>query len=151
MKLLFSAVLIFISCNELFAQDTLADVPLFGKVTVTKDSRIDILSTKMGDYNQSISLRKTRTARGYRLMLLSTNNRSEALSLRSSLIQQYPDHKVYMIFQTPFIKIKFGNYVDKKDAEDMRKQLLKSGLITGNIYLLSETVEVKPEKIEEDL
>ena len=150
MELLFAAVLLFISGNDLFAQDSLADVPLFGKVTVSKDSRIDVLATKMGEYNQSISLRKSRTAKGYRLMLLSTNNRSEALKLRSSLIQQYPDQKVYMIFQSPFIKIKFGDYVEKKDAEDMRKQLLKSGLVAGNIYLLSETVEVKPEKIEEE-
>ena len=150
MKLLFAVVLIFISGNCLYAQDSIPEAPLFGKVTVEKDNRIDVLATKMAEYNQSLLLRKTRTARGFRLMLLSTNNRSEALNLRSSLIQKYPDQKVYMIFQSPFIKIKFGDYVEKKDAEDMRKVLLKSGLISGNIYLIPETVEVKPEKIEEE-
>lgn len=127
-----------------------SDTNVFGNVTVEKDNRIDVLASKMGDYNQSLSLRKARTGPGYRLMLLSTNNRNEALKLRTALIQQYPEHKVYMVFKSPFLKIKFGDFVEKKDAEDMRKQLLKSGLITGNIYLVSETIEIKPEKIEEE-
>lgn len=127
-----------------------SDTNVFGNVTVEKDNRIDVLASKMGEYNQSLSLRKARTGPGYRLMLLSTNNRNEALKLRTALIQQYPEHKVYMVFKSPFLKIKFGDFVEKKDAEDMRKQLLKSGLITGNIYLVSETIEIKPEKIEEE-
>lgn len=127
-----------------------SDTNVFGNVTVEKDNRIDVLASKMGVYNQSLSLRKARTGPGYRLMLLSTNNRNEALKLRTALIQQYPEHKVYMVFKSPFLKIKFGDFVEKKDAEDMRKQLLKSGLITGNIYLVSETIEIKPEKIEEE-
>ena len=149
MKLLQLFIFVFLSGN-VFAQDSIPETPLFGKVTVEKDSRLDVLVTKLEEYNQSLLLRKTRTAKGFRLMLLSTNDRAKALNLRSSLIQLYPDQKVYMIFQSPFIKIKFGDYVEKKDADDMRKQLLKSGLITGNIYIIPETVEVKPEKIEEE-
>ncbi|RYG45096.1 MAG: SPOR domain-containing protein [Chitinophagaceae bacterium] len=99
----------------------------------------------MAEYNEAVAAKKARAAKGYRLMLLTTNDRSQAMSVRSSLIQQFPDHKVYMIFQSPFIKLKFGNFVEKKEAEDVRKQILASGIITGNIYLIPETVEVRPE------
>lgn len=149
MRILFVVIFIFVS-GYTFAQDTLTDTPLFGKVTIENDSRLDVLETKMAEYNQSLLTRKTRTAQGYRLMLLSTSDRNQALNLRSSLIQQYPDQKVYMLFKSPFIKIKFGDYLEKKDADDMRKQLLKSGLVTGNIYIVPETIEVRPEKIEEE-
>ena len=79
-------------------------------------------------------------------MLLSTADRAQAMQLRSNLLQQYPDQKVYMVFVTPYIKIKFGNFTDKSEAEKMRKQLAKSKIVPGNIYLLPEMVEQRPDK-----
>lgn len=127
------------------AQTAHGDSLVRGVVTVSKDSRIDQLGRKMAEYNESLSL-KTKMVKGYRLMLLNTNDRTMAMQIRSQLLQQYPEHKVYMIFQSPYIKLKFGNFTDKQEAEKMRKQLLSSKLITGNIYLLPEMVEQKPEK-----
>lgn len=89
------------------------------------------------------------SARGYRLMVLSSNDRTLAMKLRSSLLQQYPEHKVYMVYQNPFIKLKMGNFVEKGEAENFKKQLIRQGLVPGNIYLLSEMVEIKPD-LEDD-
>ncbi|RYY48611.1 MAG: SPOR domain-containing protein [Chitinophagaceae bacterium] len=126
-----------------------ADTTTYGTVTVEKDRRIDILGEKMFAYN--VSLKKNiRSGRGYRLMLLSTNDRNAAMSLRAKLLQQYPEHKVYMAYQTPFIKLKMGNFVEKADAEKFKKLLLAQRLVTGNIYVLPETIEIKPEADEED-
>ena len=55
-----------------------------------------------------------------------------------------------MSYQMPNIKIKFGNFLEKDDADKVRKQILSSKLVTGNIYLLPETIEVKPPKEEKD-
>ena len=117
-----------------------------GTVTYTKDPRIDELGQKMSEFNEAIANSLARSAKGYRLMLLSTSDRSEALALRSRLIQLFPDQKVYMIFQSPYIKLKFGNYLDKNEAEKMKKHLNDSNIVTGNIYVVPETIEVKPEK-----
>ncbi|RYF86773.1 MAG: SPOR domain-containing protein [Chitinophagaceae bacterium] len=89
--------------------------------------------------------RKVTSARGYRLMVLSSNDRNLAMKLRSSLLQMYPQHKVYMVYQNPFIKLKMGNFVEKAEAENFKKQLIRQGVIPGNIYLLSEMVEIKPD------
>ncbi|HRO05039.1 MAG TPA: SPOR domain-containing protein [Ferruginibacter sp.] len=147
MKLSVAFILIsFLSGSATFAQTAIVDsTQKVNNVTVLKDPRLDELAHKMSEYNELMNLRKARTGKGYRLMVLTTSDRAQAMSVRTSLIQQFPDHKVYMIFQSPFIKLKFGNFVEKKDAEDVRKQLIKSGIITGNIYILPETIEVKPE------
>lgn len=151
MKLLLISIVFFFGVKTLAAQNTIVDTPLFGNVTVNKDPRLDMLGKKLAEYNEAVAAKKARAAKGYRLMLLSTSDRSRAMSVRSALIQQFPDHKVYMIFQSPFIKLKFGNFIDKKEAEAVRKQLLASGIISGNIYLIQETVEVKPEpRMEEE-
>ena len=126
-----------------------ADTTEYGTVTVNKDKRIDILGEKMLAYNVALA-KNIRSGKGYRLMLLSTNDRDVAMSLRSKLLQQYPEHKVYMAYQNPFIKIKMGNFVEKADAEKLKKQLLAQKLVTGNIYVLPETIEIKPEAEEEE-
>lgn len=115
------------------------------KATVIKDERISMLGTKMAEYNESLA-NKIQMVNGYRLMLLNTTDRAQALQVRSQLLQQYPDQKVYMAFLSPYIKLKLGNFLEKSEAEKFRKQLLASKIVTGNIYLLPEKVEQKPEK-----
>jgi hypothetical protein len=56
-----------------------------------------------------------------------------------------------MAYQTPFIKLKMGNFETREDAEDLKKQLLRQKITPGNIYIIPETIELKPEKEEEDL
>ncbi len=127
----------------------IADTTVYGTVTVNKDKRIDALGEKMYAYNVALA-KNIRSGKGYRLMLLSTNDRNAAMSLRSRLLQQYPEHKVYMAYQTPFIKIKMGNFVEKADAEKFKKLLMAQKLVPGNIYVLPETIEIKPEAEEDD-
>jgi hypothetical protein len=133
---------------EANAQTTTRDSFYNGNVTVFKDERIDILGQKMYEYNESLSY-KTRLGQGYRLMLISSSDRTKVMEIRTQLIQLYPEHKLYTIFQSPNLKLKFGNFTDKTDAEKMRKQILATGIISGNIYVVPEMVEIKPEKQKE--
>ena len=117
-------------------------------VVIQKDSRITALEKKLAEYNASVIYKSTRTARGYRLMLLNTSDRNAALALRSKLLQSFPEQNVYISFQSPYIKLKFGNFLDKAEATKYQKQIMSMGLVTGNIYVLPETIEVRPEKTD---
>ncbi len=143
-SILFSLLTLF--SIKAFAQTAANDTVPLGVVTVNKDPRIDILGRKMADYNSALAFANARTAKGFRLMVLSTSDREMAMKLRAQLLQQYPDQGVYMSFQSPYIKLKFGNFLEKADADKMRNELLKKKIINGNIYLLPETIEVKPDK-----
>lgn len=127
------------------------DSIILGTVQVIeKDPRIDVLGKKMADYNVSLANRPggIKMGRGYRLMVLSTADRNQAMSTRSRLLQSFPDHKVYMTFQSPYIKLKFGNFAEKSEAERYRKILDNAGIVNNNIYLVTELVEIKVEKVE---
>lgn len=134
-------ILLNLASLAIFAQDS----TILKRTSVTKDQRIDLLGKKMAEYNESLA-NKTQMVKGFRLMLLSTTDRNQAIELRSTLMQQYPEQKVYMIFLSPYIKIKFGNFIEKEDAEKMRKELAAAKIVTGNIYVVPEMVEQKPEK-----
>ncbi len=125
-----------------------ADTVTYANVTIQKDKRIDILGEKMYAYNAGLA-KNIRSGKGYRLMVLSSNDRNLAMQLRSKLLQQYPEHKVYMVYQNPFIKLKMGNFVDREEAENFKKQLLRQNMVPGNIYLIPENIELKPEINEE--
>jgi hypothetical protein len=147
MKKWFTLLMVLCFNSYLKAQIITIDTLNNGTVLLQKDSRIDILGQKMEDYNTSLA-KSVRSGKGFRLMLLTSNDRNMVMQTRSKLLQQYPEHKIYMIYQSPFIKLKMGNFVERTDAEKLKKQLLSQKIITGNIYILSETIEIKPEPSE---
>ena len=154
MKKIVFIYLIGILINKAAAQNNLNMVDSSrpaGKVTIIKDSRLDELAKIEAGFNDVIVAKSKTTAKGYRLMLLSTNDRTLAMKVRTQLLQRYPDQKVYMSFQPPYIKLKFGNFLDKGEAEDYRKEILQNKMVTSNIYLSAERIEVKPEKNNDNM
>ena len=113
------------------------------KVLIIKDFRLDILAAKQSELNTALLKNQARTTRGFRLMVLNTNDKEYAYKIRAELLQKFPEQKPYMWFSNPYIRIKFGNFRTKEEAESYRKQI--SNMLNGaNIYFLQETIEVDP-------
>lgn len=121
------------------------DTSVTGMVTIIKDSRLNELAKKELAFNEALAA-APKTARGYRLKLLSTNDRTLAMKLRTQLLQRFPEQKVYMSFQPPYIQLKFGNFLDKEEAENYKDEIIRYKLVTSNIYLVPETIEIKADK-----
>ena len=150
MKAVLFVLLVLLSFTT-YSQDTTKKAPVVnggGIVMVQKDPRLDILAKKEAEFNEA-NANGLKAGKGYRLMLLSTSDRNAAMSLRSQLLQRYPDQKVYMSFQPPYIKLKFGNFLEKEEADNFKKEIVKAKLVSSNIYVVPEIIEVKPEKLRE--
>jgi len=145
MKLFFCLVLGMFMLVQAHAQESPIDTANLGKVTVHKDPRLSILQAKELEFNTM----GTRLAKGYRLLVLKSNDRNYSMKVRALLLQNFPDQKVYMAFQAPFIKLKFGNFTEKAEAEKYRDMILRGKYVTNNIYVVPEVVEVKPDKNKE--
>ena len=140
MKLLLT-ISTFLICAALFAQTE-------GSVAVFKDPRIDILVKKQAEAND-LSTRNTfkrRTAKGYRLMVISTNIRNEAMAARSKILTSFPELKPYMWYQAPYYKVKAGNFTSRNEAQAYQKKM--ATYFSGNIFIMNDIVEVKPEEAE---
>ena len=126
------------------AQDSTV-VPVYsGKISVIRDPRLDILAKKELEFN-TLGLK---AAKGYRLLVMNSNDREKVMSVRAKLLQQFPDQKVYMTFQFPYIKLKFGNFVEKPEAERYRDLISKVHIVSTNVYVVPEVVEVKIDKLK---
>ena len=118
-------------------------------VIIHKDFRLDILAKKEAELNSSATKAAARTAMGYRLQVVSTNDRDQAMKIRTRLLQTFPDQKVYMLYQMPYVKLRFGNFTTKQEAELYKKQI--SRMLGGaSVYTISERIEIKPEKDSKD-
>ncbi len=120
--------------------------PIAG-VVLHKDSRIDALLKKQADINK-VAVVKTSSGKykGFRVMALNTNDRELAYKTKAQLLSRFPEYSVYMSYQTPFFKLKIGDFVKKEDAEDLRKQL--SMMIKQGIYIVPDVVILKPDDVE---
>jgi hypothetical protein len=144
MKSLIAVITLFISVN-VFAQDTTWRKPIdTPSVTIHKDARIDLLIKKQVQINEETSREARRIGKGYRLLVINTNKRDEAVEAKTKVYTFFPELKSYLIYQSPYFKLKVGNFKERKDAEEYRERLQK--YFPKGVFIMNDTIEVKPEK-----
>lgn len=116
-------------------------------VIVHKDARIGVLESKQSSINTATRKASARTARGYRLLVVNTNKRDEAIAAKTKVYQYYPELNAYLSYQTPYFKLKAGNFQTRAEAETYRKRM--APLFPKGVYIINDTIEIKGEKEEE--
>lgn len=113
-------------------------------IVVHKDPRIDLLVKKQIEINEVTTRNSRRSASGYRIQVISTNNRTKALEAKTKIYQRFPELKSYLMYQSPFFKLKVGNFLDRQEAESYLQDIIT--LFPSGVYVVRDVVEVKPEK-----
>lgn len=135
-----------------FAQNstdkTVATTTAAAGTVVHKDARIDALIKKKAAINKSTKKSLSRTMRGYRLMVLNTNSREEAIAAKTKLYNYYPDIKSYLQYQSPYFKLKAGNFQTRDEAEKYRKAM--ASMFPKGVFIIGDIIEVKGEKETEE-
>lgn len=116
-------------------------------IVVHKDPRIDLLVKKQIEINEFTTRNSRRSAQGFRIQVISTNNRTKALEAKTKIYQRFPELKTYLMYQSPFFKLKVGNFLDRQDAENFLQDIMQ--LFPTGVYVVRDIVEVKPEKSSE--
>ena len=119
-------------------------------VVVHKDPRLDLLVTKQAQINELTSRDARKTGKGFRLMIISTNSRDEAIAAKTTVYTYFPELKAYLWHQSPYYKVKAGNFKDRKEAETYQERL--NAYFPKGVFITNDVVEFKVEKSrEEDL
>lgn len=123
------------------AQDT-------SSVVVHKDPRMDVLLKKQGDANASVRKANARTARGYRLLVINTNKRDDAIAAKTRVYTNFPELKAYLVYQSPYFKLKVGNFKTREEAQQYQKSL--GYHFPKGVFIVNDTIEITPEKDGDD-
>jgi len=124
-----------------FSQQTAIDS---SSVVIHKDQRIDLLIKKQSEINEVTTRDARRVAKGFRLLVMNTNKRDEAISAKTRLYQYFPELKSYLIYQSPYYKLKAGNFKERKDADAYQKKL--SAFFPKGVFVMNDLIEVKPDE-----
>ena len=141
--------LVIASAHVAIAQTVTTPIPPpdTSTVIVHKDLRIDMLIKKQAQINEETARESRRTMRGYRLMVINTNKRDEAIAAKTKIYTYFPELKAYLLYQSPYFKLKAGNFKTRDEAEDYQKKL--NAFFPKGVFIISDIIEIKPEKAKE--
>jgi hypothetical protein len=112
-------ILVLLIWFNVFAQDTSGHRTTdTSAVIVHKDPRLDLLIKKQIEINEETSRDARRIGKGYRLLVINTNKRDDAVEAKTKVYNYFPELKSYLFYQAPYYKLKVGNFKEKKEAED---------------------------------
>lgn len=140
MKKLFFLATILLSLDGIAQVDT-------SSVIVHKDPRLDLLVKKQIQINEETSRDARRIGKGFRLLVINTSKRDEAIAAKSKVYSYFPELKAYLIYQSPYFKLKVGNFKERKEAEDYQLKLKK--YFPNGVFIMNDVIEVKLEKDKE--
>ena len=100
--------------------------PVFGfsqakSVEINKDHRLDLLIQKQEELNKKAYLENRKSIPGFRVMVINTNDRTKASDVKTTLLRNFPEHKTYLIYQSPNFKVQIGNFKTQIEAEKLKK------------------------------
>jgi hypothetical protein len=117
-------------------------------VIIHKDPRLDLLVKKQAYVNEVTSRDGRRTDKGFRLMIISTNSRDDAMAAKTKVYTYFPELKAYLWYQSPYFRVKAGNFKDRKDAEAYQKRM--NSYFPKGVFIMKDIIEVKPGKDNDD-
>ena len=77
------------------------------------------------------------TREGFRLQIFESSSADEANRVLKKFNKSFSD-SLYMIFEAPLYKIRYGNYITKQQAEDVKKDLRNKGY--KNIWVVKSRI-----------
>jgi hypothetical protein len=116
-------------------------------VVVHKDPRIDLLIKKQIQINEETSRDARRIGKGFRLLVINTSKRDEAVAAKTKVYSNFPELKAYLIYQSPYFKLKVGNFKERKEAEEYQKKF--TNIFPKGVFIMNDIIEVKLEKDRE--
>ena len=98
-------------------------------IIVHKDPRINVLTAKQIAINKvTAHLGSNGLFKGYRLQVL--------------LLENFPDEKAYVLYQSPYFKVRVGNFLNRSDAESFSKEV--STYLSQPAYIVDDMIEYIP-------
>jgi hypothetical protein len=108
-------------------------------ISVKKDPRLDVLTSRHAAYNKKTALTPRMVKqKGFRLQVIGTQDRGEAMTLKATLLSRFADEKAYLMYQAPHFRIRFGNFKTREEALGFRDTHLSD---IQNIYVVADTIE----------
>lgn len=132
----FLFLLIFCLQHISFAQKNNKDSSI-----VHKDVRIDQLIKKQVQINTQSTSDGRKNSKGFRLLIINTAKREEAITAKAKVYAIFPELKTYLNYQSPYFKLKAGNFKEYEDA--LEYQIRLKSIFPEGVFIINDLIELK--------
>jgi hypothetical protein len=115
-------------CRAQEQEKTVMEEDTTSGVFIHADPRLAILMTpelvvanhkNNGAYGSGV----IRSAKGFRVQIYNGNDKNAAIRRKIDFMRKYPSVKTYMTYTQPIFRIKVGNFLTRKEAQEFMYQL----------------------------
>jgi hypothetical protein len=152
-------LLLLLSVNEAYAQqkkeilrELNSAVPGRGRVFVYEDESIGhVLGRSMSPprtvYSNADGSTHYYRIRGFKIQAFSGNDqrtsKNEAQRKQQLISNSYPEHETVVLFESPFWRLRIGNFETRGEAEEVMKEMVKSFPSFGKeLYVVVDEVKI---------
>ena len=75
---------------------------------------------------------------GYQVQIAALSNQEESMEIRRSAMLKFTED-VYLIFDSPYYKVRVGNCITRNQAEDLQRKAVRLGF--PDAWIIRTTVE----------
>ncbi len=115
--------------------------PDFGGLQVYKDARIDQLVQKQIFVN-TMALRNLP---GFRVQVISTQDRNKAMAVKARLMQLFPDYSTYLSYLSPYFRVRIGDFRDRARALELQQEL--NSYFPDGVFTVRDVIHLTPEQL----
>lgn len=136
-------------------------VPGKGRVAVYEDESIsNVLGRSMAPprriYSTTDGSVQYHKMRGYKIQAFSGNNqrtsKNEAYHKQGLINTSFPQHETVVLFESPFWRLRVGNFEEREDAEQALKEIRRSFSSFGKeMYIVVDEVKIPVNQTPRDL
>lgn len=109
-------------------------------VVVLKDPRLDLLVKKQV-YINTLSVRNMA---GFRVQVLTSNDRAKAMAMRAQMMRMFPEYRAYISYQAPYFKVRIGDFKTREEAKNAQAEINK--ILNDGIFTVPDIINITPEK-----
>jgi len=144
MKKIFLITIILFTISNLFSQQTTVDLlktGIFsgalpgGNVNITQDQRLQTI------INNHIAANQERPLEGWRVQIYFGNGstaKAKAESIKKEFLLAYPETEAYLVYDSPYFKVRVGNFRNKLDAEKFKIKIQDD---YEKVFLIEEEIQ----------
>jgi hypothetical protein len=106
-----------------------------GELSIYQDSRLETLILRHIEFNK-----KQSGISGFRIQIFFDSGqtaRNNAYEAKAKLLSYFPDEKAYIIFQSPFYKVRVGDFRSKIDALKIFRSVVRK---FPNAYIIPDMI-----------
>jgi hypothetical protein len=103
-----------------------------------------MLIKKQIQVNELTTRDARRFVQGFRILVISTNDRNKATNAKTKIYQEFPELKAYLMWQSPYMKLKVGDFKTREEAEPYLASIQR--FFPTGVYIIRDVIEVNPDK-----